>query len=38
MPEISVQYQCATLTDLVGCESFGAPIGDQGRTLLTIES
>ncbi|RLA30470.1 MAG: hypothetical protein DRR11_13200 [Gammaproteobacteria bacterium] len=28
MPEISVQHQCATLTDLVDCESFGAPIGD----------
>ena len=28
MPEISVQHQCAMLTDLVACESFGAPIGD----------
>ena len=27
MPEISVQHQCAALTGLVGCESFGAPIG-----------
>ncbi len=28
MLEISVQHQCATLTGLAGCESFGAPIGD----------
>ncbi len=28
MPEISVQHQCATLTDLVDVESFGTPIGD----------
>ncbi|MFP6837205.1 MAG: hypothetical protein VB948_14000 [Pseudomonadales bacterium] len=28
MPEISIQNQCATLTDLVDCESFGEPIGD----------
>ena len=27
MPEISVQHQCASLTDLVEVESFGAPIG-----------
>ena len=27
MPEISVQHQCAALTDLVECESFGEPIG-----------
>lgn len=27
MPEISVQKQCAGLTDLVECDSFGAPIG-----------
>jgi uncharacterized cupin superfamily protein len=28
MPEIGIQNQCATLTDLVDCESFGEPIGD----------
>ena len=28
MPEISVQHQCASLTDLVEGDSFGAPIGD----------
>jgi len=28
MPEISLQKQCAQLTDLAGCESFGTPIGD----------
>lgn len=28
MPEISIQKQCATLTDLVDAESFGEPIGD----------
>lgn len=28
MPEISIQKQCASLTDLVDCESFGTPIGD----------
>lgn len=28
MPEISMQEQCATLTDLVDAESFGEPIGD----------
>ncbi len=27
MPEISVQHQCATLTDLVDVESFGVPVG-----------
>lgn len=27
MPEISIQKQCATLTDLVGTESFGVPVG-----------
>ncbi|MEO0436683.1 MAG: cupin domain-containing protein [Pseudomonadota bacterium] len=27
MPEISVQHQCASLTDLVGVDSFGEPIG-----------
>ena len=28
MPEISIQKQCAGLTDLVLAESFGEPIGD----------
>jgi uncharacterized cupin superfamily protein len=28
MPEISAQHQCASLTNLVGCESFGVPIGE----------
>ena len=28
MPEISVQKQCAALTDLVAAESFGEPVGD----------
>ncbi len=28
MPEISVQKQCAGLTNLEASESFGAPIGD----------
>jgi hypothetical protein len=28
MPEISIQQQCATLTDLVAADSFGVPIGD----------
>jgi hypothetical protein len=28
MPEISIQKQCASLTDWVDVESFGAPIGD----------
>ena len=28
MPEISVQHQCAGLTDLVDVESFGEPIGE----------
>jgi len=28
MPEISVQHQCAALTDLVEGDSFGVPIGD----------
>ena len=27
MPEISVQHQPASLTDLVPCESFGEPVG-----------
>ena len=27
MPEISVQQQCAALTDLEPCESFGEPVG-----------
>jgi uncharacterized cupin superfamily protein len=28
MSEISVQHQCAALTDLLAAESFGTPIGD----------
>ncbi|MDZ4729902.1 MAG: cupin domain-containing protein [Xanthomonadales bacterium] len=28
MPEISVQHQCAKLTDLVHVDSFGEPIGE----------
>ena len=28
MPEISIQQQCATLTDLVATDSFGVPIGN----------
>ncbi len=28
MPEISIQKQCAALTDLIDTESFGEPIGD----------
>lgn len=28
MSEISVQHQCAALTDLVGVDSFGTPIGE----------
>ena len=28
MPEISIQQQCASLTDLIAVDSFGAPIGD----------
>lgn len=27
MPEISVQKNCASLTDLVGVDSFGEPVG-----------
>ncbi len=27
MPEISIQKQCASLTDLVDTESFGEPVG-----------
>jgi len=27
MPEIKVQHQCASLTDLVDADSFGEPIG-----------
>lgn len=27
MPEISVQKNCANLTDLIDCESFGEPVG-----------
>lgn len=28
MAEISVQHQCSALSDLVGVESFGTPVGD----------
>lgn len=28
MPEICVQHQCASLTDLVAVESFGEPVGE----------
>jgi uncharacterized cupin superfamily protein len=28
MPEISIQKQCAGLTDLVATDSFGEPVGD----------
>lgn len=28
MPEISVQHQCAQITDLIETESFGEPIGE----------
>jgi len=28
MPEISIQKQCASLTDLINTESFGEPVGD----------
>ncbi|MEH6581618.1 MAG: cupin domain-containing protein [Halioglobus sp.] len=28
MPEISVQHQCANLTDLIATESFGDPVGE----------
>lgn len=31
MPEISIQHQCATLSNLVLVESFGKPIGDLPR-------
>ena len=31
MPEISVQKNCASLTDLVSCPSFGEPIGDESK-------
>ncbi len=31
MPEISVQKQCASLTDLIETESFGEPIGELPR-------
>ena len=31
MPEISVQKQCAGLTDLVDVESFGEPVGEFPR-------
>lgn len=28
MQEIKIQKQCASLTNLVGCESFGKPVGE----------
>ena len=28
MPEISIQQQCASLTNLIPCDSFGAPVGE----------
>jgi len=31
MPEISIQKQCASLTDLIDTESFGEPIGELPR-------
>ncbi|MEM6512700.1 MAG: cupin domain-containing protein [Pseudomonadota bacterium] len=31
MPEISIQKNCASLTDLEDCESFGEPIGPLPR-------
>lgn len=31
MPEISVQHQCASLTDLVEVDSFGTPVGPLPR-------
>jgi uncharacterized cupin superfamily protein len=31
MPEISIQQQCARLTDLIDTETFGEPIGDLPR-------
>ena len=31
MPEISVQKQCASLSNLIDCESFGEPIGDMPK-------
>jgi uncharacterized cupin superfamily protein len=31
MPEISVQHQCASLTDLVEVASFGEPVGELPR-------
>ena len=31
MPEIKVQHQCASLTDLIDADSFGEPIGDLPR-------
>lgn len=31
MPEISLQKQCASLTDLKACDSFGEPIGDLAK-------
>ncbi len=31
MPEISIQNQCASLTDLIDTDSFGEPIGELPR-------
>ena len=31
MPEISIQKQCAALTDLIDAESFGEPIGPSSK-------
>ena len=31
MPEISIQKQCAALTDLVDAETFGAPVGPSSK-------
>lgn len=31
MSEISIQKQCASLTDLTKCDSFGEPIGDLAK-------
>lgn len=31
MPEISLQQQCATLTDLIDVDSFGEPVGELAK-------
>lgn len=33
MPEIAMQSGCASLTDLVECESFGEPVGAPSRQI-----